>query len=156
MVHRDERLLAELLPGVAALDEAELCYDGVSGGWQVTRVFPASTNFAGNAVRPARVQPQCWCVGREEFDDALDETEDPARWVDAGLWGLKQGRELLAHIGLRALRQSTIDFVDVRAPYDQTALRFPSVGERGATRVRVGHRTRTTRMKRQASLPWLT
>lgn len=39
VVHRDERLLWELLPGIAAFDDAEICYDGVSGGWQVTRVF---------------------------------------------------------------------------------------------------------------------
>jgi hypothetical protein len=39
VVHRDRRLLEELLPDVAAFGEAELCYDGVSGGWQVTRVF---------------------------------------------------------------------------------------------------------------------
>ncbi|WP_144122834.1 hypothetical protein [Catellatospora sichuanensis] len=38
VVHRDQRLLADLLPDVAAEADLGLCYDGVSGGWQVTRV----------------------------------------------------------------------------------------------------------------------
>jgi hypothetical protein len=38
VVHRDRRLLADLLPDLAASGEAELCHDGVSGGWQVTRL----------------------------------------------------------------------------------------------------------------------
>lgn len=39
VVHRGEQLLADLMPGVETFGEAELCYDGVAGGWQVTRVF---------------------------------------------------------------------------------------------------------------------
>lgn len=39
VVHRGEQLLADLMPGVEAFGEAALCYDGVAGGWQVTRVF---------------------------------------------------------------------------------------------------------------------
>lgn len=39
VVHRDNRLLADLLSDIAAVGDAELCYDGVSGGWQVTRVL---------------------------------------------------------------------------------------------------------------------
>lgn len=39
VVHRGERLLWKLLPDVSALNDAELCHDRVSGGWQVTRVF---------------------------------------------------------------------------------------------------------------------
>ncbi|HEX5542617.1 MAG TPA: hypothetical protein VFX60_13840 [Micromonospora sp.] len=39
MVHRDERLLVELLPDVPAFGEGQLCYDGLASGWQVTRVF---------------------------------------------------------------------------------------------------------------------
>lgn len=39
IVHRGQTLLEELLPRVAAFRDAILCYDGVSGDWQVTRVF---------------------------------------------------------------------------------------------------------------------
>jgi hypothetical protein len=39
VVHRGGRLLWELLPDVTALSDAELCFDRVSGNWQVTRVL---------------------------------------------------------------------------------------------------------------------
>ena len=39
VVHRHEQLLWELLPGVEKLDDAELCAEQASGGWQLTRVF---------------------------------------------------------------------------------------------------------------------
>jgi hypothetical protein len=39
VVHRHEQLLWELLPDVEGLEDAELCAEQSSGGWQLTRVF---------------------------------------------------------------------------------------------------------------------
>ena len=45
IVHRGQRRLAELLPDVDAFRDAILCYDGVCGDWQVTRVFATTAQL---------------------------------------------------------------------------------------------------------------
>jgi hypothetical protein len=52
IVHRGQSLLEELLPGVDAFHHAQLCFDGVNGDWQVTRVF------AGLADLPSDLLPR--------------------------------------------------------------------------------------------------
>src|SRR5215470_5887907 len=51
-VHRGQSLLEELLPGIDSI----LCFDGVSGDWQVTRVFEPRADFLA-ALRDATGAP---------------------------------------------------------------------------------------------------
>jgi hypothetical protein len=68
VVHRGEPLLAELLPDVAEFSDAELCYDGVSGGWQVTRVFTGSARLPVDVLTRLRATTGAPVLAAEIID----------------------------------------------------------------------------------------
>ncbi len=68
VVHRGEPLLAELLPEVEELNEAELDYDRVNGAWQVSRVHLGLRDLPADLLPRLRDVTGAPILAAEVFD----------------------------------------------------------------------------------------
>jgi hypothetical protein len=68
VVHRGEPLLAELLPDIEGLNEADLDYDRVNGAWQVSRVYLGLQDLPADVLTRLRDATGAPVLAAEVYD----------------------------------------------------------------------------------------